>query len=187
MNTRTFPVVTTSLLLLIAAIHAVAPDKTLFYFGAGEIAQGQTWRLFTGHLAHADWSHLLWNALGLAILGWLIERHSRRLLLAALAAGIIAVSGLLLSPFSTLDYYCGLSGVLNALLVIALWLEWRDSRAWWVAAIALACFLKVLVEISSGQSIITQISWPPFAWSHLAGMAGGMAILIAQKYRTQTW
>ena len=131
MNTRTFPTFTASLLAGLGLIHALLPAKDVFYFGATEIAQGQAWRLVTGHLVHADWSHLLWNALGLVVLGWLIEHRSRRLLLAALAAGISTVSLLLLSPLSSLDYYCGLSGVLNSLLAVALWLEWRSCRSCW--------------------------------------------------------
>ena len=186
MNTHKFPYITSALLAALGAIHFLAPDKAHFYFGVSEIAQGQSWRLVTGHLAHADLGHLMWNALGLAILGWLIERRSRRFLGAALVAGIAAVSFLLVSPLSNLDYYCGLSGVLNSLLVIALWLEWRASKSWWIAVVAIACLFKVLFETVMGASLITQISWPPFVLSHLAGMAGGLVVLMLWRiYKNQ--
>ena len=179
MNTRKFPYITAGLLAALGAIHFLLPDRTLLYFGTAEITQGQDWRLFTGHLAHADLSHLLWNALGLAVLGWLIERRSRHFLCAALAAGIVAVSLLLVSSFSDLDYYCGLSGVLNSLLVVTLWFEWRASGSPWVVLVAVACLLKALFETVMGDSLITQISWPPFALSHLAGMSGGLVVLMS--------
>lgn len=183
MNPHKQPFSTLGLLAITAAIHLLAPDPSVLWFGTAEIAQGETWRILTGHMAHADLNHLLWNLLGLAILGWLIERRSRRLLWASLATGTAAVSLLLLSPLSGLDYYCGLSGVLNSLLVVALWLEWRSSGSWWVAAVALACLLKALWETAAGDSLITQISWPPFALSHLAGMTGGLVLLMWGRIR----
>lgn len=183
MNTDKLPIFTISLMVITAILHALVPDQSILYFGTHEITQGQNWRLLTGHLAHADLGHLLWNLLGLAVLGWLIERRSRCFLGAALFTGISAVSMLLLSPFSNLDYYCGLSGVLNSLLVVALWLEWRSSRSSWVAGVAAACLLKVLLEIRMEDSLITQISWPPFALSHLAGIAGGLVVLMWRRIR----
>ena len=126
MKPTSLPTLTISLLTLVTAIYALAPDPSVLYFAPTEIAGGQAWRLLTGHLVHADLNHLFWNALGLLVLGVLIERHSRRLLGIALLAGTVAVNLLLL--VSGLDYYCGLSGVLNTLLVVALWLEWRSTR-----------------------------------------------------------
>jgi rhomboid family GlyGly-CTERM serine protease len=171
MKPRNLPALSISTLVLILAIHLLPIDAANLFFGSAEIHNGQAWRLLTGHLVHADWNHLAWNAIGLLVLGVLIERRSRRLLFLALLAGTAAVNFLLLP--SGLDYYCGLSGVLNALLVVALWLEWRASRSWWVIAVAIACAAKVILEISLGDSLVSQISWPPYAWSHLAGMSGG--------------
>ena len=181
MKTHNLPILTIALLSLLAVIHVLSPDKSLLWFGQSEITQGQYWRLVTGHLVHADWSHLVWNALGLTVLGWLIERRSRPCLAVALAAGIAAVSLLLVSPLSDLDYYCGLSGVLNALLVVALWFEWRTSKSRWVAMVAIACLFKAVFETVMGDSLITQISWPPFALSHLAGIAGGLMVLMSGR------
>ena len=183
MKPTNLPTVTVSLLTLIMAIYTLAPDPLVLYFAPTEIAGGQAWRLLTGHLVHADLNHLFWNALGLLVLGVLIERHSRRLLGIALLAGTLAVNLLLL--VSGLDYYCGLSGVLNTLLVVALWLEWRSTQSWWVAAVATGCFIKVAIEINTGDSLISHISWPPYAWSHLAGMIGGVVVMLPGEFRTR--
>lgn len=182
MKTPNLPTLSFSILALIMAIHLLPVDPVHLFFGTAEIHDGQVWRLLTGHFVHADWNHLAWNAIGLLVLGVLIERRSRRLLVLALLAGTVSVNYLLLH--SGLDYYCGLSGVLNALLVVALWLEWKASRSWWVIAIAIACAAKVIFETSLGDSLISQISWPPYAWSHLAGMAGGVVALLLSKFRT---
>jgi hypothetical protein len=41
--------------------------------------------------------------------------------------------------------------------------------------VAASCLLKVVVEIALGDSLFTRISWPPYAWSHLAGMVAGVS------------
>lgn len=177
MSSQHIPVLTFVLLLVIAGLYWMAPDPTTLYFSAADIARGEAWRLVTGHFTHADLGHLFWNGLGLAVLGAMIERRSASLLWISLGTGLVSVNVLLLSPFSQVEYYCGLSGVLNTLLVVVLWLEWRSSRSWLVAATALACLLKVVIEISLGTSVLTNISWPPYAWSHAAGLVGGLTIL----------
>jgi len=177
MTTRRIPVLTISLVTALIGLHWLVPDKTLFYFSAGDILRGETWRIVSGHFMHADPQHLLWNCLGLAVLGTLIERRSQNLLWAALGAGIASVSALLLTPFAQLEYYCGLSGVLNTLLLVALWLEWTFTRSRLIILIALGSIVKAVVEVSQGISIVTHISWPPYAWSHVAGLIGGLVFL----------
>ena len=174
MTFRRFPIVTISLLLVILGLHWLVEDKTPLYFNAADILHGEVWRLISGHFIHADLQHLFWNGLGLAVLGSVLEHHSRHMLLLALGSGIVFVNALLLSPFSQLDYYCGLSGVLNTLLLLALWLEWRLTRSWIIAVITISVIAKTLIEVSQGVSLMTNISWPPYAWSHVAGLLGGV-------------
>lgn len=184
MTIKRVPILTMSLLTMLVCLHWLVTDKTTLYFSAAGIFDGEIWRIVSGHFMHADLQHLLWNCLGLAVLGTLIEYRSRAVLIAALGSGIIFVSVLLLTPLTQLNYYCGLSGVLNALLLVALWLEWTSTQSRSIILIAFACIAKVLVEVSQGVSIMTNISWPPYAWSHVAGMAGGLLviwILIARK------
>ena len=134
---------------------------------------------------HADLQHLWWNCLGLAVLGTLLEYRSRTTLLVALGVGIVSVNALLLTPFSQLYYYCGLSGVLNTLLLVALWLEWKATRSWLIIVLSGGVILKTLVEVSQGVSIMTHISWPPYAWSHVAGMIGGLFVIWVRGRRVQ--
>ena len=177
MTFRQIPILTISLLTVLICLHCLVEDKTQLYFSAADILQGETWRLVSGHFMHADSQHLLWNCLGLAVLGTLLEYRSRCVLMASLAIGIIIVSALLLTPWSHLNYYCGLSGVLNTLLLVALWFEWRLTRSWMITLIACGSLAKVLVEVYQGSSIMTHISWPPYAWSHVAGLIGGLLVI----------
>jgi len=179
MSAYRIPVLTLGLVLALAGLHWLVPDKTLLYFSASDISGGEIWRIVTGHFVHADWEHLLWNGLGLTVLGAVIEQHSRVLVWTALVTGVASVSILLLTPFSQLDYYCGLSGVLNTLLLVALWLEWTRTRSWLIIAIACGAVAKALIEVSLGASIVTHISWPPYAWSHVAGLIGGFMLVVS--------
>jgi len=184
MSTQRLPLVTFGLLLVMVGLHLLVPDKTFLYFSAVDIARGELWRLVTGHLTHADLEHLFWNALGLGVLGVLIERRSRSLLWISLGTGIASVDILLFGPFSQLHYYCGLSGALNTLLVVALWLEWNASRSLLVGVVAVSCVLKVAIETFLGIAILTDISWPPYSWSHLAGLLGGLAVVFGEYRRS---
>lgn len=177
MNATRLPFRTIILLITMAALHFLAPDRSPLFFSADHVMAGEGWRLLSGHLVHADLAHLFWNSLGLAVLGGLIERRSPGLWWASLTMGVLAVDVLLLMPFATLDYYCGLSGVLNTLLVITLWLEWLATRSAMVIAVALACLAKTLIEVALGSSVLTHISWPPYPWSHVAGMSGGFLLI----------
>jgi rhomboid family GlyGly-CTERM serine protease len=181
MTNRPKPILTICLLLILVGLYGLVPDKSLLYFSSDEIASGEIWRLISGHFMHADLQHLLWNCLGLAVIGALIEQHSRADWWLALMVGVMSVSALLLSPFSQLDHYCGLSGVLNTLLLVLLWLEWRLTRSWLVVVIALGSIAKAIIEVSVGESLLTQISWPPYAWSHVAGLVGGLMIILLKK------
>ena len=71
--------------------------------------------------------------------------------------------------------------MLNTLLLVALWLEWRRTRSWLIIVIAFGSIAKAVIEVSLGASIVTHISWPPYAWSHVAGLIGGLMIVWGQS------
>lgn len=183
MTMRNMPLLTLLLLLTSLGLYGLAPDPSVLYFNAANIANGETWRVVTGHFMHADLEHLVWNCLGLGVLGMLIEIHSRTMLCISLVVGITSVSALLMLPNIHLNYYCGLSGVLNTLLVVAIWNEWLATRSWLILAVALGSLGKVLIELLIGDSVLTHISWPPYTWSHLAGLIGGLLIAGACRLR----
>ena len=163
-------------MLLPAAFH---PG---LYFDHSQLVAGHWVGLISGHWMHADAPHLAWNVAALAVLGALIELRSRRLLLWSILVGMGSVDLLLLSPLSELQRYCGLLGLLNTLLGVVLCLLWQSSRSRLVMAVGLACFLKIVFEIGSGQSVFTDISWPPFALAHLAGaLATPIALLLGHR------
>lgn len=147
-----------------------APVQALFYFDLYQLRAGNTVGLISGHWMHADSGHLWWNLSAFAVLGAIIERRSRRMLLWAIAVGSLCVDLLLLSGYGELQRYCGLSGLLNTLLGAALFIYWRETRSPWVVVTGILCLGKIALELVSGQSIFTDTSWPPFASAHLVGI-----------------
>ncbi len=148
-----------------------ASTQASLYYDRGNLLVGNWIGLLSGHWMHADTGHLAWNVGALAILSSVIERFSRRLLLASILAGTLSVNLLLLSPLSELTRYCGLSGVLNTLLGVALFLLWQHTRSRMILLAGGLCGSKIVLEILLGLSLFTSISWPPYADAHLAGLA----------------
>jgi membrane associated rhomboid family serine protease len=121
---------------------------------------------------HADSEHLWWNLAAFLVLGAILEGRSRRLLLWAITVGIFCVDLLLLSTYSELQRYCGLSGLLNTLLGTVLFIYWRETGSALIVMTGALSLGKIALELVSGQSIFTDTSWPPFAAAHLAGILG---------------
>lgn len=155
-----------------------------FYFDRSAVENGGFSSLLSSHFLHSDLNHWLWNCLAMLVLGAVIELRSKRLLVCSVIAGIVAVDILLLSPLSTLNYYCGLSGVLNSLLVVALWIVWQRTRSLWVAVSALLCIGKIIIEINTQQSLLTTISWPPYPAAHMAGALAGVLLIAVHIITT---
>jgi rhomboid family GlyGly-CTERM serine protease len=93
------------------------PLELLLRYDRQGLAEGQWWRLLTGHLVHLDPDHALLNAIGLVLLwalfaglqGW---RETLLVVLVSLAA--IDVGFWFLQP--RLAWYVGASGVLHGLM-----------------------------------------------------------------------
>lgn len=173
---RGVPRASVALAALVTALFLLAgPAPDLLVFDRQAIAEGQAWRLVTGHLTHSDGSHLAMNLLGLGLLGVLFERHSPNWgLLFGISAGVIDASLWLFQP--GLEKYCGLSGVLYGLLAAGLVACWHENRARWILSIvALAGAAKLLLEIGDAQ-LLDHTAWPPLPASHLAGAAAGLAV-----------
>jgi rhomboid family GlyGly-CTERM serine protease len=173
--------VLTALLCALAGGLALLPStvQASLYFDQNHLLAGNWTGLLSGHWLHVDTEHLVWNVGALAVLATMIEQYSRRLLLLSILAGTVSIDLLLLSPLGDVTRYCGLSGVLNTLLGVALFLLWKRTRSHMIVLVGMLCALKITVEMRSGQSLFTNISWPPYAAAHLAGLiATPIALLL---------
>jgi rhomboid family GlyGly-CTERM serine protease len=180
------PWLTLALAGSMAALYAVlGPVPAGLVYDRDAIGEGDWWRLFSGHLVHGDVAHLAWNLGGLLVLGTLLERVSRPLLPVMLLGGAVTVDVALTLWLPGIAYYCGLSGVLNALLVPVLADAWRKSRSPLVPAIALLSLAKIGFETLAGQALVTDTLWPGVPLAHLAGWIAGVPALLLPGDRSR--
>jgi len=165
----------TMTITLCSVLLSLTPDVLMdFCFDSEAIEQGEWWRLITGHLVHSSFDHLWWDALAFLCVGCYLEVKSLKLLLIALLSGFVTVNGLLLSPWSPLLYYCGLSGLLFAPLTLALWMHWQCKKGLLAILPMLVCIVKVVWECSQQSTLLVTSGWPAYPQAHLAGIVGGV-------------
>jgi len=143
------------------------------------IAQGEWWRLATGHWVHSDLPHAAWDITALLLFGALFEARLKWRLPLALLVATVGVDLWLWWGEPALLYYCGLSGILNGLLITGLLYLWLDFRHPLILFTAVCAALKILVEINMGQALFTQTAWPSVPAVHAAGFVSGLALTLA--------
>ena len=153
-----------------------APED--FVFDRVAIAQGEWWRLLTGHWVHSDPAHAGWDITGLLLLGALFEPRLQWRMPLALLTGTVGVDAWLWWVDPTLRYYCGLSGILNSLLIVGLLQLWCDGRHPLILLTGVAAAIKILVEISVGQTLLTGTAWPGVPTVHAVGFLCGLVFVV---------
>jgi rhomboid family GlyGly-CTERM serine protease len=167
--------------LALALYLLAGPAPEALVYDRTAIGQGEWWRLLSGHWVHADGSHAGWDILGLLCLGLLFEARLGRLLPLALLAGTAAVDLWLLAG-SGLARYCGLSGILNALLVAGLAAWWRELRSPVIPLVAAGALVKIMVELGAGEALFTRTLWPSVPMAHGAGFAAGALLVLIRLW-----
>jgi rhomboid family GlyGly-CTERM serine protease len=160
---------------------SLGPVPDALIFDRSAIAGGEWWRLLSGHWVHSDGRHALWDIAALALVGGLVETGGRRRLALAAVVGSLWVSAALWWQLPELERYCGLSGMLNTLFVIALADLWQRGHQPVVVAAALLLSAKLLAELAAGQSVLIDPLWPGVPLAHLAGLLGGLAFLAGDR------
>jgi len=168
-----------SLSLAIVAVLAylafgAAPEGWVYDRAA--IEQGEWWRLLSAHWVHSDRAHAAWDIAALLLLGLLFEPRLQWRLPLLLLGGSLAVDAWLWWGVPSLSYYCGLSGILNSLLVFGLLHWWRDDRHPLLLAMLGLAGLKIILEISGEQALLTRTAWPSVPTVHAAGYVFGLLL-----------
>jgi rhomboid family GlyGly-CTERM serine protease len=173
-----FPLPWRTLLLsaiAVAACLALGPAPEAWVFDRAAIAQGEWWRLLTGHWVHSDWQHARWDIAALIVFGLLFEARLGWRLPLALLVATFGVDAWLWWGDPDLHRYCGLSGILNGLLAAGLVQLWHDLRHPAVLLTAAGAVLKIVVEMHAGQALFTQTAWPSVPAAHAVGLLCGLA------------
>ncbi len=176
--------ITINLSLSIALLYFVfgtVPEA--LYFNAEQITRGELWRYMTGHLVHSDTQHLILNLAVFIILSALIEQHSRLLLFTALFTGIVFINLYLFSSNEVINY-AGLSGVLNTLLIMALYQQWQlhtkplSLTGYFSTSIYLISSAKIMYKLYTRDSLFSHTLWPSLPQAHLVGFIAGTILVL---------
>jgi rhomboid family GlyGly-CTERM serine protease len=166
----------TALLTLaaLAATWLAGSAPPAWVFDAGQVAQGEWWRLVTGHWVHSDLEHAAWDIGALALLGALFEHRLGNRMLVVLGVGMVGVDAWLLTSATAPDAYCGLSGILNSLLAAGLLVIGRERPHPVIVLTGLGAAAKILVEMAAGGALFTDTAWPSVPEAHAVGFACGL-------------
>jgi len=185
-NPARLPPLTLLVTTLALAIFMLPGAAEQLQLQKAALYRGEIWRLITCHLTHWNTSHLLWDAVMFALLGFVCERRDgrayRRCLLTA--AILIPLGLLILEP--RLATYRGLSGIDAALFVLLARQLARGPQPWRrrLAMLALLGFLaKIAYEAITATPpfVTTTDSFTPAATAHLLGALAAVTIPLTPK------
>ncbi len=153
-----------------------------------DLAAGEVWRLWTGHLVHYNPGHLGWDLAVFVPAGVWLERIgpglARRFYL--LAPPAVSIALFLGAP--AMSRYAGLSGIATGLLVLLALVQWRrDVRApvWFWPAVLLLVAGKILMETISAQPLLARfepgVRVVPLA--HIGGVVCAVIAFLAARLR----
>ena len=170
------------------ASTVIAPLGALFIFDRGAIANGELWRMLTGHLVHYTDSHLIADLIVLLPAMVLVELESRKDLLRVLmvSAAAIGMAVFFLEPI--LLRYAGASGISLALVTYVALRGLAGSRRW-----RKVCMV-VLVVVGLKLIAETVFGWRWLDWgagsgivtvtlAHLVGVCSGLSVWLFQAIK----
>ncbi len=161
-----------------AGLAAAAPIDVwqLKYFGLGQIARGELWRLVTPIFLHFGLMHLVFNMLALLQLGGLIEARQGawRLLAIVLLAAVVSN---LAQYFHRGPNFGGMSGVVFALFGYA-WMQGRFVPGSGLSLPGSTVFLCLLWLVACSVQDRLQVA----NMAHGAGFGVGLALGLAPRW-----
>ena len=151
------------------------------------LADGELWRLWTGHWVHFSASHLLWNLAVLVTAGTWLERVRPGALIrhALVAPPLIGLAILAGEP--GLQTYGGLSALATGTVVLLALQQWRTpgaNRWFWAGVLALVALKCVgdLLHLGPGFARYDEATVRTSTTAHAAG-----AIAAALQFAAGQW
>ena len=183
-SVKAVPIITLLMMaaaLIIAGAPSVAP---WLIFDRAAILDGQVWRLFTGHWVHFSGSHLLYDLVALAVIGWIIESKSlpRFGSFCLITPFVISIALLVFEP--SIAFFGGLSGLATGALVFLI-LSDRELPPVIRLAVGMALIGKMICESIGGHALFASVpaNVRSAVASHIWGAAAGALISVTfQSY-----
>lgn len=196
MKKTTFPLITLLLVSAAGLLFMLARGNTQWLsllYSRPALADGEVWRLVTGHFMHFSWTHLAADIGGFLLLGVLVEKEQgRRTMLRLLVLFALGTSAALWLFVPQLAFYGGISA-LNYGLLTWLCLTQRGvvQKRWeWIPLLFPVLLLAHIGWQSSTEESLLSAGLPRsvrVAWqAHLAAVVLA-CIGVAVKESLRTW
>ncbi|MCH6257045.1 rhombosortase [Puniceicoccaceae bacterium K14] len=189
---KKLPYFTLGLAGLSTLIQIFPAFQHLFQWDRTAIAEGEIWRIVTGHLSHWTPSHFAWDLIVFIILGLILEQRSRKtLILSTLTT--IALSHIALSYFSEYIHYRGLSAIDTAFFAhgLLLWASHsfrsRNIASGTLSLIAfIGMILKTIIELRHPDPIFSSSLGQGINVATITHIAGLSSAILIQFRKTPT-
>lgn len=183
----TLPIRTLFLCGAAVIVFWVPALQKLFIYDRVLIADGEWWRVITGHLVHHSPTHLAYDAIAFAIGGTLIEQQRHRHLVFLCLTAALAIGVILYIAMPEMRYYGGLSGIVTAVLVYQCLWGLAESSPWnWLYLVALLGIgAKSVLEFVWQTPLTTHIgaqAFVPIPLSHASGAAVALVFFMCTRY-----
>lgn len=180
-GTRKVPWLTLLLGILTAAFHLAGPPVFEFLvFDKKAVLHGEIWRFFTGHFVHFGLEHFFWDFLAFIILSLIVEWDNVRKLAESFLVCCVFVSAWLMSGGGGIDTYCGLSGILSGLLVVAAVTQYQRTANKVFLGVLFLMAGKIMFEFFTGSTLfVSSVQGVPGA--HAMGFAAGGVYLVTRS------
>lgn len=164
-----------------AACLALPQFSDTLLFRRAELASGEYWRLWTGHLVHFGGRHLIADLAVFLVAGTWLESFAPWTARGFLVLAPAAISAFLYFADPHLTFYGGLSGVAVGLLVLLALVQLRRDKLaprWiWVGVLVLVA-VKVALEAFTNTPLVSDFG-PDIKVSSLAHLGGILCALLA--------
>ena len=151
------------------------PGRLWLRYQRDVLADGEVWRLMTGHLVHLGPSHMAMNVTALGVLAVIFSRFlSSRDWLGIFVFSALAIDAGLFWISTSVAWYVGLSGVLHGCWAAACIFAWQQ-KSHQAAALSALIVIKLAYEAWLGPVPFTGevAAGPVVAVAHAYGAAGG--------------
>jgi rhomboid family GlyGly-CTERM serine protease len=148
------------------------------------ITRGEYYRLLTGHLIHLNIKHFLLNAFALIGCAYLTKKTVNNIewLFLFIISGLI-ISGCLFCFNPNIEHYIGLSGIVNAFVIITIFMSPHFYKSLRILLLSVL-IIKISLELFDGSLFYTQQEGVAVGTiAHIYGIISGFICLFILKQR----
>ena len=178
--------ITLVLVIALALAHLLIENTDPWALSRAAILQGNLWTLWSHLLVHSSLTHLLWDSVGLLVVGFFVESMISTKLFVGLLATVATGSALTFLAIEPLHAVVGVSGLQQGLVGALGMLFIKNGPKNIGVTILLLMVLKITFEFLGFSSYLGGDGGNIAVSSHLGGFLSGVAFVYFFKINAPT-